>query len=132
MGADAIGFCLALLAVGTTMVAIKTRFILFTLGACGLWAALMAYIIDNTTSSDNFHPIFILAAITLIIATLYIGVGRGTPVEGERAPPGAIARYLAKQFRGEPSDVIEESSDNVEYRNKVRKALHKGEKKRKQ
>lgn len=129
MGADAIGFILALLAMGLTMVAIRARNILISVGTASLWAALLAYFVQNSSAAANFHPIFIIAAVGFMIAMLFLGIGRGRSYSSDEEKPTSIIRNITKQFKGsdyEPPPSREEST--LEYRDKVRKALNRGKK----
>lgn len=75
-GVDELGFTLALLTVGMSMVAARTRQLVASLGASALWSSLLAYILANTTAGLNWQGIFIISAGAFIIAMLMFGVLR--------------------------------------------------------
>lgn len=72
MGIDAMGFTLALLAVGMTMVAVRQRNILLYVGTSALWATLVAFILANTVAGTNWQSLFILAAFAFMLAMILL------------------------------------------------------------
>lgn len=128
MGADAIGYTLALLTMGASLVAVRSRSLLISVGTSGLWASMMAYILANTTATATFHTIFIVSAIAFIFAMLMLGVGRGMldkDKEGQSQSVG-IVRNITKQFKGSSYEPPSETEGSYEYRDRVRKALNRG------
>lgn len=84
MGVDELGFTLALLTVGMSMVAARSRQMVASMGASALWASLLAYILANTTAGLNWQAIFIISAFAFIVAMLMFGVFRRGSVGGIR------------------------------------------------
>lgn len=82
MGIDELGFTLALLTVGMSMIAARTRHLVASLGASAMWASLLAYILANTTAGLNWQSIFIISAFAFIVAMLMFGVFRRSTTGG--------------------------------------------------
>lgn len=125
MGIDATGYTLGLLAIGLTMVAVRTRNLLISIGTSGLWAALMAFFLANTAAAASFHTIFIVSTMAFIIAMLFLGVGRGMLAkdrEEQAASSKSVIKNVIKQFKGEYYEPPSRGETTLEYREKVRKA----------
>lgn len=74
MTADALGYILAVLTIGMSMVAVRYRNMLLTLGSATLWATLMAFILANTVAGTNWQTMFILGAVAFMCAFALIGL----------------------------------------------------------
>lgn len=127
MGADAIGYSLALLAMGMSLVAVRSRNLLISVGTSGIWASLMAYFLANSAAAAGFHTIFITSTIAFIVAMLLLGVGRGIlNKDKEEQSTTNIIKNIAKQFKGSDYEPTSKTESNLEYRKRVRKAARGG------
>ena len=70
MTTDAVGYILAVLALGMSFLTFKNRHILLVIGNSALWAALLAYFLANSTAGANWQQIFILAVVAFMVAIL--------------------------------------------------------------
>lgn len=68
MSTDALGYTLALITLGMSMVAARNRNMLMTIGAAALWASLLGFITANSAAGENWLAIFIISAGTFIIS----------------------------------------------------------------
>ncbi len=136
MSTDAIGYSLALITVGMTLVAVRGRHLLLTIGTSGLWAALLAFILSNTTAGANWQQILVISAFTFIIAMVMLGVFRDMTANPhvsvskfEVESHGRGLRGFIHRLNGDNSYGHEEPETNgesiEEYRDRVHAALHK-------
>ena len=133
MSTDALGYTIALLAIGMSMVAVKGRNLLLTLGASALWATLLAFVVANLTTGSNTQELFMIAIGTFIIAMVLLGGFRATEGvgNGENEESNPIKRFIHKlnsdslpPLRGRRGDTPEE------YRAMVRKAYQRSKRTR--
>ncbi len=136
MSTDAIGFTLALLTIGMTMVAARTNQTLIRLGASALWASLLAFIVTNTTAGLNWQQILVIACGAFVLAMVVmaalgrIGANRGVEWangngeeernSGFRFPKLSIGESETKSHRPEGSSY----QSTEEYRAIIHNKLH--------
>lgn len=108
MGTDATGYILALLTIGMSMVAVRYRNMLLTLGAAVFWAVLLAFILANTTAGTNWQVLFIGGATAFFSAFALISffsrsrsessftenIGGLMSREKEERPPTTVRRGI--------------------------------------
>lgn len=131
MGVDALGYTLAILTIGMTMVSVRQRNILLYLGTSALWATLMAFILGNTVAGTNWQSMFILSAATFIMAMILLTAisrqgNQGARSSAERTGD-VLGRAEEEETAGNPMGIgyqglMDLSED--EYRVLVRKKLH--------
>ncbi len=68
MGIDATGYLLGILTIGASMIAVRYRNMLLTLGTAIMWAVLMTFILANTVAGTNWQSMFILGAVAFMCA----------------------------------------------------------------
>ena len=130
MGTDAIGFTLALLALGMSWIAVENRQPILGVGASGLWAGFLAFILANTTAGLQWQVITILACITFIVAMLFMGfMGRryhmGKEQTEEMMEPNES--FLGKLFKEQASRRQAKYNESAEeYQQRVRHTIARG------
>lgn len=126
MTTDAMGYILGLLTLGMSMVAVRHRNMLLTLGTTALWVTLLNFILANNTAGLGWLSLFIISSVTFMAAFALISFvsrrvatsqggalpGAGEEVGGERLMPPAPGRPGMMELGEE------------EYRTRVRRALH--------
>ena len=118
MGTDALGYTLALLTLGMTLLAFKFRLALVTLGTVGLWVALLAYFVTNLSATPMLQQI-ILAIAAFVGALFFFSMfGKMPGEEGESS-----FRRLIRRMNGETvSSPRKETPED--YRETLHRALH--------
>lgn len=72
MSTDAMGYILALLAIGMSMVATRNRSTPLTIGTAAIWSAFLSFMVANNTAGLNWLAILIIGIITFIVAYLLL------------------------------------------------------------
>lgn len=95
MSTDALGYCLFLATIGMSFVAVRYRNMLLTLGAAALWAALLAFILGNTTAGENWQ-VLMIGAITAFFAAFAL-IGFFSRSRGERSFTDNIGGLMSRE-----------------------------------
>lgn len=124
MGTDAIGFSLAILAIGMSMIAVEYRQPILGVGASALWAGFMGFILANTTAGLAWQVMTVLGCITFIIAMLFMGfLTRRISTTDEKSAGterGGITRVFTRRLSDvtftRPQGRTAESAEEYKYR----------------